>query len=49
MNKTLQKRGAIYHSLKWKIYGPYTQIARRGWRQGLGMRDMEMGYDLDEV
>jgi hypothetical protein len=27
MNKTFQKRGAIYHSDKWKSYGTNIRIA----------------------
>jgi hypothetical protein len=49
MNETLQKRGAIYHSPRWKSYGAITQIAPKCGSRGLGLGDIGMDDDVDEV
>ena len=49
MNKALQKRGAIYHSDKWKSYGTNSRITPKCWSQGLCLGDMGMDYELNEV
>jgi len=49
MNKTLQKREAIYHSDRWKSYGTNSRIVPECWRQDWCLGDMGMDHELNEV